>query len=301
MEVSPNISVSKLVKEMGLCGVLGAGRVAKASEILKEMFFNPDYTVYISLAGPVVAGGLRNIVSRLIAEKLVDVVVSNGGNLTHDLIEALGFKHLRGENHPNDVNLNKKKIGRIGDVYVKQNAFQTLEKEVYRMLDRLIKEHGETKIFPVYRVLEAFGFMVKDENSILALASKMGVPVFSPGIYDSMLGYHLWTYGRLKGLKFDFSLDMEKMAETVFKSKKIGAIILGGGLPKHFVLGASMLKGGVDAAIQITMDRPETGSLSGAPLEEAISWGKAKAKSRLVNVIGDYTVLFPLIVASVFS
>ncbi len=293
--------MSELIKEMGLCGVLGAGRVAKATTILEEMFSSPEYTVYISLAGPVVAGGLKNIVSELIAKGFVDVVVSSGGNLTHDLIEALGFKHLRGEAYPNDIKLSSKNIGRVGDVYVKQEVFQILEKEVYRMLDRFIEKQPADKSFPVYRVLEALGFMVKDKSSILASAARKKVPVFSPAIYDSMLGYHLWTYGRLKGLKLDFSLDMEKMAEIVFKSKKIGAIILGGGVPKHFVLGASMLKGGVDMAIQITMDRPETGSLSGAPLEEAISWKKAKAKSKLVNVIGDFTVLFPLITASALA
>jgi len=47
---------------------------------------------------------------------------------------------------------------------------------------------------------------------------------------------------------------------------------LGGGLPKHHVLAGNILRGGVDAAIQITLDRPEAGGMSGAPLEEAISW-----------------------------
>lgn len=286
---------------MNSCGVLGAGRVAKATKILEEMFSNQKYTVYVSLAGPVVAGGLRNIVSELITKGFVDVVVSSGGNLTHDLIEALGFKHLHGETSPNDVKLSNKNIGRVGDVYIKQEVFQKLEKKVYRILDKSVGKKPADKSFPVYRILEILGFMVEDKNSILASAARKKVPVFSPAIYDSIIGYHLWTYGRLKGLKLDFSLDMEKMAETVFKSRKIGAIILGGGVPKHFVLGASTLKGGVDAAVQITMDRSETGSLSGAPLEEAISWKKAKIKSKLVNVTGDFTVFFPLIVASALA
>lgn len=300
MDVHWNVKVSELVQAMGSSGVLGAGRVAKATKILAEMFSNPEYTVFISLAGPVVVGGLRNIVSKLLKEKLVKAIVSSGGNLTHDLIESIGFKHLKGKMYPDDVKLSLKEIGRVGDVYVEQKAFQALEKKVYKMLDDFLKQHS-TKTFSLYQLLKAFGLMVKDENSILASASKVNAPIFSPGIFDSMLGYHLWTYGRLKGLKIDFSMDMEKMAEIIFESKKIGVIILGGGLPKHFVLGASMLKGGVDAAIQITMDRPETGSLSGAPLEEAISWKKAKIKSKLVTVIGDFTIIFPLIVVAALS
>ena len=73
--------------------------------------------------------------------------------------------------------------------------------------------------------------------------------------------------------------------------------MLGGGVPKHYTLASSLLKGGIDAGIQITMDRPETGSLSGAPLQEAKSWSKAKHGSNLVNVIGDATIIFPIIVA----
>jgi deoxyhypusine synthase len=72
-------------------------------------------------------------------------------------------------------------------------------------------------------------------------------------------------------------------------------------MPKHYVLGASMLKGGVDAALQITMDRPETGSLSGATLEEAISWRKAKPEGSLVTVTADFTIVFPLLVAYALS
>jgi len=66
-------------------------------------------------------------------------------------------------------------------------------------------------------------------------------------------------------------------------------------MPKHHVLIANSYRGGVDSAIQITLDRPEGGGASGAPLEEAISWGKVKGSKNLVTVVGDAAVLFPLI------
>jgi deoxyhypusine synthase len=78
----------------------------------------------------------------------------------------------------------------------------------------------------------------------------------------------------------------------------VAAVILGGGLPKHYTLASNLLTGGVDAAIQVTLDRSEAGSLSGAPLEEAKSWAKAKCGSKLVTVIGDATIVFPLMVAA---
>jgi deoxyhypusine synthase len=56
-----------------------------------------------------------------------------------------------------------------------------------------------------------------------------------------------------------------------------------------------------DYAIQITMDRVETGGLSGASLSEAISWGKVGSQSRMVNVVSDITIALPLIYAGTLA
>ena len=64
---------------------------------------------------------------------------------------------------------------------------------------------------------------------------------------------------------------------------------------------ASVLREGVDAAVQITADRPEPGGLSGAPLAESISWRKIRKGGRFVDVYGDATVCFPLIMAAVLA
>ena len=55
----------------------------------------------------------------------------------------------------------------------------------------------------------------------------------------------------------------------------------------------------MDYAVVITMDRPETGGLSGSTLRETVSWGKVKGEADKIMVIGDALVMFPLIVASV--
>jgi deoxyhypusine synthase len=86
--------------------------------------------------------------------------------------------------------------------------------------------------------------------------------------------------------------------DKVYEAKKAGIIILGGGVPKHFALFANTFRDGVDAAVQITMDRPEPGGLSGASLEEAISWGKIKPKGSAVTVVCDVTIAFPLMIAA---
>jgi deoxyhypusine synthase len=92
---------------------------------------------------------------------------------------------------------------------------------------------------------------------------------------------------------------MDELAELVFKARETGAIILGGGVSKHYILGANTLRDGLDYGIQITTDREEGGSLSGARLEEAVSWRKAKGRRNLVTVYGDATLVFPVLWAGV--
>ncbi|MHC1590128.1 MAG: deoxyhypusine synthase family protein, partial [Candidatus Hecatellaceae archaeon] len=53
--------------------------------------------------------------------------------------------------------------------------------------------------------------------------------------------------------------------------------------------------------IQITMDRPEPGGLSGATLEEAVSWGKVGEEACKVQVISDTTICLPILVAAVME
>ncbi|MGB9134188.1 MAG: deoxyhypusine synthase family protein, partial [Candidatus Bathyarchaeia archaeon] len=79
-------------------------------------------------------------------------------------------------------------------------------------------------------------------------------------------------------------------------------IVLGGGVPRNTVQhSAAIARKGMDYAILITMDRPETGGLSGSTLREAMSWGKIKLQADRITVVGDVMIAFPLIVASVLE
>lgn len=290
------MTVGQLVDEMKLCGVLGAGRLAKAVDVFTEMLSDESYTVFLSLAGPMVPGGLRNVISKLIKDNHIDVIVTNGANVVHDIIEALGKRHLKGSFVADDSELRSLGRGRIGDIYVPQEAFEALEKELFHIFDGIPEEKRSR--LAVRELLNEIGRHLKDEKSILYQASMKKMPIFAPGILDSMVGLHIWTYSQTKTFNIDQLTDMQQLSDIIFESEKTGAIILGGGLPKHFVLGANILREGVDAAIQITLDRPEAGSLSGAPLEEGVSWKKVKDDDKLVTVIGDAVILFPIIVAA---
>ncbi len=296
MRIWSGMTVGQLVDEMRACGVLGAGRLGEAADIVAEMFRDEECQVILTLAGALVPGGLRAVISHLVDRGFINVIVTTGANMVHDMIESLGFHHLRGTFRADDEALRRSGIGRIGDIYVELRVYEELERWLKSVLEEIPPE--ERGALPVARIMEEAGKRIKDEKSILAAASRRGAPIICPGFLDSVVGFQFWTYARDLGIKLDFLKDMDMLMDRIFEAKRLGLIILGGGMPKHFAMFATTFKEGVDLAVQITMDRPEPGGLSGAPLEEAISWSKVKPNARAVTVICDATIAFPIIAAA---
>jgi len=296
MQLQGGMSVGQLVKEMNATGVLGAGNIGKATKVVSEMFSGPAYTVFLTLAGAIVPAGFRHLIADLIDKEYVDVLVTTGSNMVHDMVEALGYRHSVGTFAAEDRRLREENIGRIGDIYIEQEAFQGLEKWLFKTVESIPEE--KRRRISAAELLNEIGQRISDKDSILSTAARKKVPIICPALVDSIAGFQFWMFGQDKILRIDPLLDVEVLMDKVYDAKKAGIIILGGGVPKHFALFANTFREGVDAAVQITMDRPEPGGLSGASLEEAITWGKVKPKGRAVTVVCDVTIAFPLIVAA---
>jgi deoxyhypusine synthase len=293
IKIRKQMSISDLAEQMETVKVLGPGRFGKAVRILAEMFRDKDYVNFVSLAGPLIPGGLRKIITDLVDREQVNALVTTGANVTHDLLEALGHRHIVGSETADDTKLRKRGLSRIYDLLVTQRAIESLEKTTYRMLDHIPEQMRRN--IGSHELLWEFGKQIRDRDSLLRTAQRHEAPIFCPGIFDSMLGLHLWTYSRIHTLFVNPFKDFTKLVDMSYEKNKVGVVILGGGMPKHQVLLANTYRGGVDAAIQITLDRADGGGFSGAPLEEAISWGKIKTPKKLVTVVGDATVLFPIL------
>lgn len=303
LRIKKDMKVSELMEQFDGSGVLGSGRVARAGNLIVKMIEDEDMGIFMSVAGPMVPGGMRNITSDMIKEGYIDVLMTSGANITHDLLEAFGGRHYRDLGN-NDEELNDAGIGRIADVYTKSDDFEVFESEItkiFEIIDKKLDNDKDNHIISIQALLREVGLLIDDENSILRQAALNDVDIYAPGLIDSMFGLQLWIFSQDHDIVVSAAGDMPKLSDKVFEYEKIGAIMLGGGLPKHYTLACNLLKGGIDAGVQIVMDRPETGSLSGAPLEEAKSWSKAKHGSNLVTVIGDVTIIFPLIMASVLD
>lgn len=78
-------------------------------------------------------------------------------------------------------------------------------------------------------------------------------------------------------------------------------IILGGGVIKHHICNANLMRNGADYAVFINTGQEFDGSDAGARPDEAVSWGKIRANAKSVKVSADATLVFPLLVAETFA
>jgi deoxyhypusine synthase len=298
VRLRPGMTVGELAEEMRLTGVMQGGRVGRAVDIVAEMFSDPSYTTFITLSGPLVAGGMRVIIRDLIRDGYIDAVMTNGANMIHDLLEAMGRTHYQGRVNVDDEKLYKDGYNRVYDIFIENDTFVDIEGYVGGLIDDIPEEKRNGITF--HEFLHELGLRVDDDESILKAAADKKIPIFSPGFLDSMLGIPLWMYAKNKKLVFNPLKDFDLLADMVFDAKKSGAIILGGGTPKHHTQYMHTLRNGLDAAIQLSSARVEDGSLSGAPLRESITWGKLREgqlQEKTATIFGEITSLFPLIIA----
>ena len=129
LNVDKDMKISQLIDQFDASGVLGSGRVARSCNILADMIRDEGMSVFMSLGGPLIPGGLRNIVTQMISKNHVDLIISSGANITHDLLEAFGGSHYRDEGR-DDEELNAEGIGRIADINVGSDDFTVFESEI---------------------------------------------------------------------------------------------------------------------------------------------------------------------------
>lgn len=293
IDVKPGMKVKELVEEMSKSGVFGAGRIAKAAEILGEMKQDKDCKIFLGLAGAMVPGGMKNIIIDMLKNGYIDALVTTGANLTHDMVEALGFEHYQGTSQINDKELHKKGIDRIYETFMPNKVYEELEKFFNQNFNELKNETN------IKEFLWKIGSIVKKE-SILKTCYEKKIPIFCPGIADSGIGLMMWGHlAKGEEVKLKAFEDLKEIMDIAWTAKKTGVIYVGGGVPKNYIQQAMQLTKGASYGIQITMDRPEPGGSSGAELREGISWGKLNEKGKYVDVICDATIALPMIYAAV--
>ena len=319
--VRGGMTVGELANEYGKAGI-GAASVDRAVDVYAEMLADEDVRNFFGLAGAMVPTGMRQIVVDLIRDGHIDALVTTGANLTHDAIEAMGGKHHHGRAEPHDPHpgnpdaeptgetardhdehLRDEGVDRIYNVYLPQEHFALFEshlrENVFPNVERRVSIQEFTAELGRANAEQNRERDVAEDAGIAAAAHENDVPIYCPAIQDSVLGIQAWIYSQTSEFGLNALGDMTHLSDLAFDAEKAGAMVVGGGVPKNYVLQTMLtIPDAYDYAVQLTMDPDHTGGLSGATLDEARSWGKLEKSARNVTVVGDATVTLPLVVAA---
>lgn len=312
--VTGQTSLPQLIEEAFLS--YNAGRLREACRLYAHKMLADDTLVGLSLSGALTPAGLgASCLVPLVEAGYVDWIISTGANLYHDTHFALGMDMHQARPGLDDLQLRAHQVIRIYDiVFDYENLLGT--DRFYRTLCRGA-EFQRTLGTAEFHHLVGKYLAAREEQtgrrgrSLLAATHRCGVPVFTSSPGDSSIGMNLAAL-QLEGseLRIDPLRDVNQTAALVYDAKKAGrsaVFILGGGSPKNFMLQTEpqiqevlgLEESGHDYFLQVTDARPDTGGLSGATPQEAMTWGKVDPDQLpdTVTCYLDSTVALPLLTA----
>jgi deoxyhypusine synthase len=268
-------------------------------------------TIILGVAGSLQAGGQRKILRDLVKHKLVDVVVTVGSQPYQDMYAARGYNFWRASSEMDDLELRSHMLDRLYDTLVDEDKFR----ETDDYLGNLVSKLDPTKTYSTREIMAFFGEHFKaDKDSWVAEAARTKTPIFVPTIHDSSIGIGMvQNYVKAKNAnkpypKLDMIRDAYELAQVKYKSKKTAIVYLGGGVPKNYIQQTEVISevlghdaGGHNYAIQLTMDMPVWGALSGCTFKEAQSWGKIAKDADFVQAHVDITVGLPLLATALIQ
>jgi deoxyhypusine synthase len=278
--------------------------LGRCAEIYEKALADPSCTIFLGMAGALLAGGLRKVIRDMIHHGLVDVVVSNGAIPYHDFYEARGYRHYKTTPQADDVMLRSHFLDRVYDTLADEEKFRETDEAITRLADGLEPRNYSTREF-----MRILGESVEDEHSIVRTAAVHGVPFFVPALNDSSIGIALAKHyddakksGRTP-IAIDTIRDTWEITQIKIKAPRTGMFFVSGGVPRNYVqqteVTAEVLGHAPEPhyyAMALTMDSPQWGGLSGSTFQEAQSWGKVHKHARMVQAYVEATVGLPLIV-----
>ncbi len=317
--ITAGLSVTDLVDQFFLA--YNAARLREACQLMATKILDPDVTVGLTLSGALTPTGLGYAaIVPLIEAGFVDWVVSTGANLYHDIHRTLGYELYQVSPEVDDVALAEQQIIRIYDIVFERKVLLETDAFLYRCLEapefqrRMSTSELHHRLGSYTRERERI--LGSPYKSILSAAHEAGVPLYTSSPGDSGIGMNVAAL-RINGFEvgFDPETDVNETTAIVYNAKRHGGrsavIILGGGSPKNFVLQTEpqlqevlgIEEKGHDYFIQFTDARPDTGGLSGATPNEAVTWGKIDP-DRLTDTVVCYvdsTIALPILAAYVLA
>tara|TARA_B100000676_G_C17807403_1_gene695545 strand:- start:158 stop:877 length:720 start_codon:yes stop_codon:yes gene_type:complete len=229
----------------------------------------------------------------MIKKKWFDVVFTTCGALDHDIARHFS-NYKEGSFSMDDKILAEQDMHRLGNVIVPMESYGPVIEEKVQNVLKQAYDSGKKEMSSADITKELGKIM--GEDSFLYWAYKNEVKVIVPGIMDGAVGSQIWMFSQSHpDFKLNLIDDANFISSLVFKAKQSGALLLGGGVPKHHALWWNQYRDGLDYAVYITTAHEFDGSSSGALVKEAISWGKVTQNAKQTTIHAEITTVFPFI------
>jgi len=298
ISINKDSNIEKILEEMEKSGGFESRNVADGVKILSTMLNDKKSLNFLSFIGAIISTGFRGIIKDMIKNKWFDVVITTCGALDHDIARHYS-EYKEGSFTLDDKQLAKEKLHRLGNVIVPLESYGPLIEE--KMSDVLENAFKNQKEFSTSDITREIGKTL-DDDSFLYWAYKNEIPVIVPGIMDGAVGSQIWMFKQKhQDFVIDVVKDSEILSSLIFKAESSGALMLGGGVPKHHTLWWNQYRGGLDYAVYITTAQEFDGSLSGALVREAISWGKVTDNAKQTTIHAEITTVFPFIYSALLK
>ncbi len=282
-----------------------ARAIGKAAGVFDAMLRDRQRpTIFLGLAGSLIAAGMRQVIVDLIEQNMVDVVVSTGAIISQDYYQVRGGRHYHGTPDADDKELRDLYIDRLYDTYIDEEKYWATDLAVSKVADELAGRDMSSRQFLALLAREARG----DKGSILGACARRGIPLFVPALNDSSIGigltehYHRARQEGREPFRISSISDNYELTQIVVKSPATAALYISGGVPKNFINDSIVMSyifgidtGGHKYALQITTDAPHWGGLGGSTLSEATSWGKVSKKATHAMAFIETSVALPML------
>lgn len=259
-------------------------------------------TIFLGYTSNMVSAGIRESIRYLVEHKMIDCIVTTAGGIEEDFIKCLAPTYI-GSFELDGQTLRDQGINRIGNLLVPNDNYCKFENWVIPLLDEMLAEQNDKgTVWSPSKVIQRLGERINDTSSIYYWAAKNKIPVFSPALTDGSLGDMMYFHSfRNPGLVIDILSDLKRLNTMAVKAVNSGMIILGGGVIKHHICNANLMRNGADFSVFVNTGSEYDGSDSGARPDEAVSWGKIKKDANAVKIYADASLVFPLLVAETFA
>lgn len=299
ISIKEESSIEEIFEQMSKSGGFEARNLAEGLDILATIISDKKCLRFLSFIAAIISTGLRGVIKDMIKNKWFDVVITTCGALDHDIARYYS-NYNEGDFSLDDKQLADQHIHRLGNVLVPMQSYgPIIEEKMQAFLEEEYK--AGKKEMSTTDITKMIGRHM-GENSFLYWAYKNDIPVTVPGIMDGAVGSQIWLFTQKHhDFKLNLIADADLLSGLIFKAKKSGALMIGGGVPKHHTLWWNQYRDGLDYALYITTAQEFDGSSSGALVDEAISWGKVTQKARQTTVHAEATTILPFLYSALLS